>query len=244
MRAPGKKHPVERVARPGRRALELHSNPLLRHGAGAADALVPPPRPPRRLASSTPQVKPGGPPGDRTPNPRIERRPQHDSSGLYQALYPRRGSLEQLKPRCSTVFRPTNGPTVSAMRQLPSALDVMALNIPKFSSARTFPGGRDLHRRGSGAGSLSRSRRTSLLVTSHPDTDGAEPPPPTPRHPVLVGDPLLPEDPSVVQSFARVLSIVAENQQLHAVLRMRLSQVGALRIAEGLAFDRAREQFR
>jgi signal transduction histidine kinase len=41
-----------------------------------------------------------------------------------------------------------------------------------------------------------------------------------------------------------MLSIVAENQQLHAVLRMRLSQVGALRIAEGLAFDRAREQFR
>jgi hypothetical protein len=61
---------------------------------------------------------------------------------------------------------------------------------------------------------------------------------------VLVGDPLLREDPSVVQSFARMLSIVAENQQLHAVLRMRLSQVGALRIAEGLAFDRAREQFR
>jgi hypothetical protein len=46
-----------------------------------------------------------------------------------------------------------------------------------------------------------------------------------------------------VQSFG-VLSIVAENQQLHAVLRMRLSQVGALRTAERLAFDRPREQFR
>jgi hypothetical protein len=28
---------------PAAQALELHSNPLLRHGAGAADALVPPP---------------------------------------------------------------------------------------------------------------------------------------------------------------------------------------------------------
>jgi signal transduction histidine kinase len=61
---------------------------------------------------------------------------------------------------------------------------------------------------------------------------------------VLVGDPLLRDDLSFVRSFAKVLSFVAENQQLHAVLRMRLAQVSALRTAETLAYDRAREQFR
>jgi signal transduction histidine kinase len=60
---------------------------------------------------------------------------------------------------------------------------------------------------------------------------------------VLVGDPRLGEDLSAVRSFARVLAIVAENQQLHAVLRMRLAQLGALRTAEQLAYERAREQF-
>ena len=47
-----------------------------------------------------------------------------------------------------------------------------------------------------------------------------------------------------MRSFAKVLAIVAENQQLHAVLRMRLAQLGAVRTAEQLAFERAREQFR
>jgi signal transduction histidine kinase len=61
---------------------------------------------------------------------------------------------------------------------------------------------------------------------------------------VIVGDPMLRDDPAAVGSFARVLSIVAENQQLHAVLRMRLAQLTAVRTAERLAFDRAREQFR
>lgn len=61
---------------------------------------------------------------------------------------------------------------------------------------------------------------------------------------VIVGDPMLRDDPAAVGSFAKVLSIVAENQQLHAVLRMRLVQLSALRTAERLAFDRAREQFR
>jgi signal transduction histidine kinase len=60
---------------------------------------------------------------------------------------------------------------------------------------------------------------------------------------VLVGDPRLHADPAVVRSFAKVLSIVAENQQLHALLRMRLGQLGALRTAERLAYDRARQQF-
>jgi signal transduction histidine kinase len=61
---------------------------------------------------------------------------------------------------------------------------------------------------------------------------------------VLVGDPRLHADPAVVRSFAKVLSIVAENQQLHALLRMRLGQLGALRTTERFAYDRAREQFR
>jgi signal transduction histidine kinase len=60
---------------------------------------------------------------------------------------------------------------------------------------------------------------------------------------VLVGDPRLHADPAVVRSFAKVLSIVAENQQLHALMRMRLGQLGALRAAERLAYDRARERF-
>jgi signal transduction histidine kinase len=61
---------------------------------------------------------------------------------------------------------------------------------------------------------------------------------------VLTGDPLLREDLAAVRSFAKVLAFVAENQQLHAVLRMRLAQLGAVRTAERLAFERAREQFR
>jgi signal transduction histidine kinase len=61
---------------------------------------------------------------------------------------------------------------------------------------------------------------------------------------VLVADPRLREDPTAVRSFARVLSIVAENQQLHAVLRMRLAQLGAVRTAERLAYERARDEFR
>ena len=60
---------------------------------------------------------------------------------------------------------------------------------------------------------------------------------------VLTGDPVLRDD-LAVRSFAKVLAIVAENQQLHAVLRMRLAQLGAVRTAERLAFERAREQFR
>jgi signal transduction histidine kinase len=60
----------------------------------------------------------------------------------------------------------------------------------------------------------------------------------------LVGDPVLRDDPAAVRSFAAVLSIVAENQQLHAVLRMRLAQLNASRAAERLALDRARAQFR
>jgi signal transduction histidine kinase len=61
---------------------------------------------------------------------------------------------------------------------------------------------------------------------------------------VLVGDPRLRASTTVVRSFAKVLSIVAENQQLHALLRMRLGQLGALRTTERLAYDRARQRFR
>jgi signal transduction histidine kinase len=61
---------------------------------------------------------------------------------------------------------------------------------------------------------------------------------------VLLADPMLREDPTAVRSFAKVLSIVAENQQLHAVLRMRLAQLGAVRTAERLAYERARDEFR
>jgi signal transduction histidine kinase len=60
----------------------------------------------------------------------------------------------------------------------------------------------------------------------------------------LVGDPRLREDPAGVRWFAAVLSIVAENQQLHAVLRMRVGQLEVARAAERQAFDRASEQFR
>src|SRR3954468_20343140 len=60
---------------------------------------------------------------------------------------------------------------------------------------------------------------------------------------VLLAHPRLREDRTAVGSFARVLSIVAENQQLHAVHRMRLAQLTASRTAERLAYDRAREQF-
>ncbi|WP_214404867.1 sensor histidine kinase [Pseudonocardia lacus] len=60
----------------------------------------------------------------------------------------------------------------------------------------------------------------------------------------LVGGAVLRDDPAAVRSFAAVLSIVAENQQLHAVLRMRLAQLNAARAAERLALDRARAQFR
>ncbi|MCO1654502.1 sensor histidine kinase [Pseudonocardia humida] len=60
----------------------------------------------------------------------------------------------------------------------------------------------------------------------------------------LVGGPALRDDPAAVRSFAAVLSIVAENQQLHAVLRMRLAQLNAARAGERLALDRARAQFR
>jgi signal transduction histidine kinase len=60
---------------------------------------------------------------------------------------------------------------------------------------------------------------------------------------VLTAHPRLREDRTAVGSFARVLSIVAENQQLHAVQRMRLAQLAASRTAERLAYDRAREQF-
>jgi signal transduction histidine kinase len=60
---------------------------------------------------------------------------------------------------------------------------------------------------------------------------------------VLLAHPRLREDRTAVGSFARVLSIVAENQQLHAVQRMRLAQLAASRTAERLAYDRAREQF-
>jgi signal transduction histidine kinase len=61
---------------------------------------------------------------------------------------------------------------------------------------------------------------------------------------VLTGDPVLRADLTAVRSFAKVLSIVAENQQLHAVLRMRLAQLAAVRAAERLAVERARAQFR
>jgi signal transduction histidine kinase len=61
---------------------------------------------------------------------------------------------------------------------------------------------------------------------------------------VLVGDPRLRAGTTTVPSFAKLLTIVAENQQLHALLRMRLGQLGALRATERLAYDRARQQFR
>lgn len=61
---------------------------------------------------------------------------------------------------------------------------------------------------------------------------------------VLTGDALLGNDPGTLRSFSKVVSILAENEQLHAVLRMRLVQLTATRTAEKLAFDRAREQFR
>lgn len=62
------------------------------------------------------------------------------------------------------------------------------------------------------------------------------------QSPVLASDPG--NDPDTLWSLEKILSIVAENEQLHAVIRMRLAQLMATRTADKLAFDRAREQFR
>lgn len=60
---------------------------------------------------------------------------------------------------------------------------------------------------------------------------------------VLVGGASVGDD-GTWRAFGKILSILAENEQLHAVLRMRLVQLAAVREAERFAFDRAREQFR
>lgn len=54
---------------------------------------------------------------------------------------------------------------------------------------------------------------------------------------------LLGQDPAALEEFTRVVGILAENAQLHAVLRMQLAQLTALRTAEQLALIRAREEF-
>jgi signal transduction histidine kinase len=60
---------------------------------------------------------------------------------------------------------------------------------------------------------------------------------------LLIGDPCLSRDPTALASLGQVLSIIAENARLNVVLRMRVAELTATRIAEQLAFDKAREEF-
>lgn len=61
---------------------------------------------------------------------------------------------------------------------------------------------------------------------------------------LLVGNPLLGNDLVSLASVQRVVSILAENTRLQAVLRMGLAQVTAMPTAQELALEQARESFR
>ena len=61
---------------------------------------------------------------------------------------------------------------------------------------------------------------------------------------LLTGSAALRSDPSAIRSLAQLLSIIAENARLAALLRWQVAQLTAAGIAEKLAFHRAREQFR
>jgi signal transduction histidine kinase len=60
---------------------------------------------------------------------------------------------------------------------------------------------------------------------------------------LLTAHPLMRNDTTTLASLARIVTILAENARLQAVLRMRVEQLNATRIAQQLAFEQAREQF-
>lgn len=60
---------------------------------------------------------------------------------------------------------------------------------------------------------------------------------------LLSADPLLENDKATLASLRRIVTILAENARLQAVLRMRVAQLTATRTAQQLAFEQAREEF-
>jgi signal transduction histidine kinase len=60
---------------------------------------------------------------------------------------------------------------------------------------------------------------------------------------LLTGHPLLRNDTPTLASLARIVTILAENARLQAVLRMRVEQLTATRVAQQLAFEQARQEF-
>ncbi len=60
---------------------------------------------------------------------------------------------------------------------------------------------------------------------------------------LLTAHPLMRNDTTTLASLAQIVTILAENARLQAVLRMRVEQLNATRIAQQLAFEQAREQF-
>lgn len=61
---------------------------------------------------------------------------------------------------------------------------------------------------------------------------------------LLTCDPSLRRDPSSLASLGRVVSLIADNARLNALLAMRVAQLTATRTAEQLALAKARESFR
>lgn len=60
---------------------------------------------------------------------------------------------------------------------------------------------------------------------------------------VLVGDPRLRDDTAALAPLRRIVTILADNARLQALLRMQVVQLTASRTAQQLAFVQAREQF-
>jgi signal transduction histidine kinase len=60
---------------------------------------------------------------------------------------------------------------------------------------------------------------------------------------LLTAHPLMRNDKTTLASLARIVTILAENARLQAILRLRVEQLNAMRIAQQLAFEQAREQF-
>jgi signal transduction histidine kinase len=60
---------------------------------------------------------------------------------------------------------------------------------------------------------------------------------------LLTGQPLLENDKAALGSLRRIVTILAENARLQAVLRMRVAQLTATRAAQQFAFEQAREEF-
>ncbi|HET9257053.1 MAG TPA: histidine kinase [Pseudonocardiaceae bacterium] len=60
---------------------------------------------------------------------------------------------------------------------------------------------------------------------------------------LLMAHPLLRNDAATLASLAGIISILTENARLQAVLRMRLEQLNATRIAQQHSFEQARQRF-